>query len=469
MKKIFKYLFISFIVVILTTYFSINYFIGKGKVIIFENLFTQKQKNFIKAKIFPYKERDDLYGKVARKEKIISQQEQSLSILKYIDWIDLELKFKKSLKDINTEEIFAPKIGNDLIFKKYKLIDGFYAGRANLFPGTGYIDFHNDNLIVISARGVLGFSENINDDIAFKQIKNNFTDFFNEHHYNKNKWFALKDLHIHKDTIFISYDDEIEPDCWNKSVLWGKINYEEIKFNKLFSSKKCVHSINNIDKEFKAFQSGGRIKNFDSNHILLSVGEYRSRHLAQEKDNINGKIIKININNSEYEIISMGHRNPQGMYFDKENNYILETEHGPMGADEINLIEINKNDNNEIPNYGWAIASAGVHYDDDGVPNKSFEKYPLYKSHKDHGFIEPLKTFPPGIGISEITKIGKNKYVVSSLNGRSIYFFELNKEKKIINLKRVEVFERVRDLFFKDNKLYLFLEDTASIGTILIN
>ena len=35
----------------------------------------------------------------------------------------------------------------------------------------------------------------------------------------------------------------------------------------------------------------------------------------------------------------MGHRNPQGLYFDEENNFILETEHGPMGGDEINLIE----------------------------------------------------------------------------------------------------------------------------------
>ena len=33
----------------------------------------------------------------------------------------------------------------------------------------------------------------------------------------------------------------------------------------------------------------------------------------------------------------MGHRNPQGLYFDKENNFILETEHGPKGGDEINL------------------------------------------------------------------------------------------------------------------------------------
>ena len=52
---------------------------------------------------------------------------------------------------------------------------------------------------------------------------------------------------------------------------------------------------------------------------------------------MNGKLIKINLNNKKHEIISMGHRNPQGLYLDKENNFLLETEHGPFGGDEINL------------------------------------------------------------------------------------------------------------------------------------
>ena len=75
----------------------------------------------------------------------------------------------------------------------------------------------------------------------------------------------------------------------------------------------------------------------------------------------------------------------------------------------------------------------------------------------------------PSIGIAEIVKIGQNKYVVSSLVDESLYFFELNKQREIINLDRVEVFERVRDLRLKDNKLYLFMEDTASIGVINLN
>ena len=166
----------------------------------------------------------------------------------------------------------------------------------------------------------------------------------------------------------------------------------------------------------------------------------------------------------------MGHRNPQGLYFDKENNFILETEHGPQGGDEINLIEINKINNDKIQNFGWAISSAGEHYGGKGEENKTtYEKYPLYKSHTEQGFIEPLKSFVPSIGISEIVKVEQNRYVVSSMKDQSLYFFELNEQKQIINLDRVEVFERVRDLRFNNNQLYLFMEDTASIGVINLN
>ena len=143
------------------------------------------------------------------------------------------------------------------------------------------------------------------------------------------------------------------------------------------------------------------------------------------------------------------------------NKFILSTEHGPYGGDEINMIMLN---HKGLQNFGWPIASYGEHYTD---PKKvKIKKYPLLKSHRDHGFIEPLKYFVPSIGISEIVKIGEKKYVVSSMKDKSLFFFELNEKNKLINLKRVQVFERVRDLIFKNQKLYLFLENTASIGII---
>ena len=82
---------------------------------------------------------------------------------------------------------------------------------------------------------------------------------------------------------------------------------------------------------------------------------------------------------------------------------------------------MNKINENTIQNYGWAISSAGEHYGGRVKNNKmKYEKYPLYNSHSEHGFIEPLKSFVPSIGISEIVKIQQNKYVLSSMKDKSL-------------------------------------------------
>ena len=359
-----------------------------------------------------------------------------------------------------------------MFLEKFLLSGGFHYGIWLNTRASGFIDFHNDDIFVLSSSGVLVHSKNIEKSKILKQIQNNIGDYINLNHFSKSNrnWFSLKDILIEKDKIFVSYTEEIQKDCWNTSIIYGKINYEYIKFEKLYSPKKCIHSLKNIDNEFNAWQSGGKIISFDDNHVLFSIGDYRNRYLAQDKNSVNGKIIKINITNGDYKIISIGHRNPQGLYFDKENNFILETEHGPKGGDEINKIDIKKVNEGEILNFGWPVVSAGEHYGGKTINNKSrYEKYPLYKSHSKYGFIEPLKSFVPSIAISEIVKLNNGKYVVASMKDKSLYFFEISKDEKITNLERVEVFERVRDLRLNKNKLYLFLENTGSIGVINLN
>jgi len=473
LKKKIKIFILLIITIIISGYLLITTIIGNDKFQNLKLLLNDEQRQLIKKYIFPYKfisKQQKIIDRIPGLELSITNYRNSIGgILEPEILLNLELSKKKSGEDITTSLLEKITLSTNLILKKYQLKSGFYYGINNRFPGSGFLDFYEDNIIILSSRGVLAFKKDLeNDEENLKQIKNNIHKIIN---YSEiANWFSLKDIFIFKNKVFISHTAEIKKNCWNIEILFAEMNFENMEFKKIFSSDECIHSTNNVDQEFNGGQSGGRIVSFDDNHILLSIGDFRSRFLAQDKQSINGKIIKINIYDSKHEVISMGHRNPQGLILDKENNFILETEHGPQGGDEINLVDINKVDKGIIQNYGWPISSAGEHYLGKIDSNKKkYEKYPLYKSHSEHGFIEPLKSFVPSIGISEIVKIGKNKYVVSSMVGKSLYFFELNQQKQIINLNRVEVFERVRDLKFKNNQLFLFMEDTASIGVISLN
>ena len=75
-------------------------------------------------------------------------------------------------------------------------------------------------------------------------------------------------------------------------------------------------------------------------------------------------------------------------------DFILSTEHGPKGGDEINKIILGKN-------YGWPISSYGESYANDDL------KY--HKSHIENKFEEPIFSFVPSIGISEIVPLDTNE------------------------------------------------------------
>ena len=465
MKKFF-YLFI-FILLILTSFSLISYFTYNQNFSETKKQFNENKKKLIKKILFPHK-------LVKQQEIIIKSNKESLSQKEYLinslpkKNASDETSFKQKLTNFSNSKYYTLRLDKNYILEKYQGFDGFYNGINNQYPGSGYLDFHLDKLVILSSRGILAYeSKNEQNILHFQQIKNNINEFIGEKQFAKGNWFSLKDLVIDNNKIYVSFTEEIKENCWNTSLLYAEFNYEDIIFKKIFSPKECINALDNIDQEFNAHQSGGRIvpvKN--EKHIILTIGDYRNRFLAQDLQSVNGKIIKINVEKNSFEIISMGHRNPQGLLFDKDNNFILSTEHGPYGGDEINLIKF---DEKNIPNYGWPSASYGEHYGKKIQANKSkYEKYPLYKSHKDHNFIEPLKYFVPSIGISEIVKIDKKNYVVSSLKYKSLYFFKLNKKNEIVNWNKVYTHERIRDLILKNNYLYLFLEDTASLGKIKI-
>ena len=140
-------------------------------------------------------------------------------------------------------------------------------------------------------------------------------------------------------------------------------------FNEFFDTKntvvRYVESDNSLKEDKRllepfagaSYHDGGRIKFGPDEMLYITTGDAGIPDLSQDKDSVVGKILRINPdgtipNDNPYgtAVYSIGHRNPQGIDWDKDGR-MLATEHGPSGwrgfaHDEINAI---------IPggNYGW--------------------------------------------------------------------------------------------------------------------
>ncbi len=337
---------------------------------------------------------------------------------------------------------------------------------------SGYLGSYENKLFVIFASGkIIYFNNEIFDTkkFEFKKIENNLV---NLKYYNDEiKWTGVKDMLIEGEDIYVSITDEKQKNCYSTSILHSKINLNFIKFKRIFENNECVN-INKAIKAFKYFngyQTGGRIVK-KNNFLYLSIGDYNDWQKPQNANSIIGKVIEINIENKSYRVVSMGHRNPQGLQFIKnKENYLISTEHGPKGGDEINIINIKK-----INNYGWPLASYGTHYD--VVPLNNFtQKYaPLKKNHTKNNFEEPIYYFKESIGISEIINNNfsndKNDYFVTSLKNESIYNFNI-KNNSNQELEKIVIGERIRDIIYDDNSesYYLYLEDSPVVAKLSIS
>ena len=88
---------------------------------------------------------------------------------------------------------------------------------------------------------------------------------------------------------------------------------------------------------------------------------------------------------------TVGHRNPQGIAFNWTTGALWESEHGPRGGDEINILRSGLN-------YGWPLVSLGVDYD--GLPIRYAEEYGIEFDPAD---LEPtLIDWTPSPGLSSI-------------------------------------------------------------------
>ncbi len=344
---------------------------------------------------------------------------------------------------------------------------------------VGYLENYKDNLVYIHGSGLISYtkkSDLLNGNFEFSLIDSNFHEVINNKFIYERQpnfeygwsdwWESTRDLLIVNDKIYVSFVNEKSEDCVNVEILSADFNYEYIDFDYFFSNDECV--MRTDYPLFNAMVAGGKLVNSDNSHILLSTGDFRVWEKAQDDNSYLGKVISIEIDTSQYKIISKGHRNPQGLSLTKNKNYLIETEHGPVGGDEINLIEVN-----QLQNFGWPISSYGKHWFPENYEMKDGIAS-LHSSHSEFGMREPLfyqyVGFFGGIGISDV-EINHYKdidsFFVTTLNGAQIFDIDVNiEENQMTDFTRYKIDERIRDMEYDpDNKVYyLILENGPSIG-----
>ena len=194
--------------------------------------------------------------------------------------------------------------------------------------------------------------------------------------------------------------------------------------------------------------------------MVQGRSDLETRPQAQDLNSSLGKIIRITTDGkpapgnpfigrsgAKPELYSYGHRNVQGLALNPATGDLWESEFGPRGGDEINLIQPGKN-------YGWPTITYGIEYAGpkvgEGIQQKSGMEQPVY-------YWDPVLS-PSGITFYSGNAIPEwhNNLFVGGLNGNHIARLVI-KNNKVVGEERLLVKEdqRFRDITQgKDGALY---------------
>ena len=222
----------------------------------------------------------------------------------------------------------------------------------------------------------------------------------------------------------------------------------------VFEFEPCVFHFRNLHR------AGGRILTDGPERLLVVVGDHGRDAFVQDPDAHLGKLVRIEIETGVSEALSLGLRNPQGFARDADGN-LWETEHGPRGGDELNVLEPGLN-------YGWPWVSYGISYDGYGGGGSRLPSVPLEWTGGHDAFARPAFAWVPSIAVSAVIvnddrwfPLWKDDLIVGSLKDLSIFRVRRNGT-SVQYVEPIRVGYRVRDLaWIPDGRLALLADGGA--------
>ncbi len=157
-------------------------------------------------------------------------------------------------------------------------------------------------------------------------------------------------------------------------------------------------------------------------------------------------------------IWALGVRNPQGLAIDPRDGSLWETEHGPRGGDELNLIVGGHN-------YGWPLVTHGINYD--GTPISDKTEAP--------GMESPVLHWTPSVAASELEFYTGDRFpkwrgslFMGSLAHQTLYRFVIEKGRVVHQEELFKNVGRIRDIkTAPDGSILIALERIKRLGAIV--
>ncbi len=232
-------------------------------------------------------------------------------------------------------------------------------------------------------------------------------------------------------------------------------------WQEVFVATPCIEA-KTVGNVFGGLRDGGRMVFKDENTLLVSIGDHdfdgdnAPLRSSQRADFDHGKIIELDLETGDYSHFAIGMRNPQGLVI-TEDGTIFQTEHGPQGGDEVNVIR-------QGENYGWPEVTLGTAY---GFPRRDWPNSASQGRHD--GYVKPVHAFVPSIGITNIVEVAGPEFplwrgdlLLTSLRDNSIYRLRRNGD-EIIYSERIEMGEHLRDIAWLPDGRVAFLGDSGHI------
>lgn len=207
-------------------------------------------------------------------------------------------------------------------------------------------------------------------------------------------------------------------------------------------------------------QAGGRIVPAPDGSILVTSGDYewdgvgrKSPGVSQGDDSDYGRVLRLDPTTWAITEVSRGHRNPQGLAIDGSGR-IWMAEQGPMGGDELNIIEPGRN-------YGWPLVTLGIFYNFTGNDRRLWPGNPRQGRHD--GFEPPQFAWMPSVATSSMAFAEgiprwEGDLIVTALIGQSLRRLRIEGDHVLYD-EPIPMPERVRDIAITGGRIYVLLDD----------